>query len=141
MASARVRECASAEVASFYCGSNVGPISNRTCPVGNRTYGRLATLSVDDGGDDTGGRFTHDPNRPPTSSHIIVGRSLARIVVQFVKIKNTWRKMRHLLGTPTSPSASLRTKPTRTSALPGSNLLMTQKTRNNSVVGCIGPML
>gem|GEM_PF-6569684 len=37
--------------------------------------------------------------------------------------------MRHPLRTPMSPSASLRTKPTRTSALPGINLLMTQKTR------------
>jgi len=31
-----------------------------------------ATMLVDD--------FPHDPNRPPTSSHSIVGRSLTRII-------------------------------------------------------------
>ncbi|MFA7171897.1 MAG: hypothetical protein WC340_00540 [Kiritimatiellia bacterium] len=36
------------------CVSNVGPISNRTCPVGNRTYRRSASPLVDDSGDDAG---------------------------------------------------------------------------------------
>ena len=40
------------------CGSNVGPISNRTCPVVNRTYWSSVASSVDDGGDDAGGRFS-----------------------------------------------------------------------------------
>ncbi|MFA7174146.1 MAG: hypothetical protein WC340_12205 [Kiritimatiellia bacterium] len=39
-------------------GSNVGPISNRTCPVGNRTYWSSASPSVYDNGGDAGGRFS-----------------------------------------------------------------------------------
>ncbi|MFA7172005.1 MAG: hypothetical protein WC340_01105 [Kiritimatiellia bacterium] len=37
-------------------GSNVGPVFNRTYPIGNRTYWSLASPSVYDNGGDAGER-------------------------------------------------------------------------------------